>query len=172
MVNWPVHKIMLSSSFSWWFPQCSLISLFLLSTLPSLEHMKLRHPALSPHAVVMFQYSAQHNLSPGYTEHRIHWPQQNAEYIIHRVLHTRSTAYVESLHMQCTVYREYWIRRVLHILCTVCSEYSIPYIQYTPSTTYTENSVLWAQHIWSTASTVYCINPRLTVCRFEQGCYL
>jgi len=60
MVNWLTHEILLSPSLSWWLSLSSLISLFLCWTLPSSNNMKLSHPTLSLHAMLMRLHWVQH----------------------------------------------------------------------------------------------------------------
>jgi len=50
MVNWLPYEILLSLSFSWWFPP---ISSHLSLSLPSPKNTKLSHPYLSLHAIIM-----------------------------------------------------------------------------------------------------------------------
>jgi len=50
MVKWLAHEILLSPSFSWWFPP---FSSHLSLSLPSPKNTKLSHPYLSVHAMIM-----------------------------------------------------------------------------------------------------------------------
>jgi len=71
MVNWLAHEILLSPSFSWWFPSYPLNSLFLV----------LNSNIISEHEV-----KSSLSISP------CEWAWVNTEYRIHRALHTPSTA--------------------------------------------------------------------------------
>ena len=101
MINWVAHNILLSPSFSWWFPPSPLISLFLY------HHLRTRS------YVIPIYLSMQ-------------WSSVNTEYNIQRVPYTPSTAYTkysihQVQHTPSTAYTKYSIHQVQHTLSTASS---------------------------------------------------
>jgi len=112
MVNWLAHKMLSSPSFSLWFTQSPLISLFFIlnSGITSEHKVKSFLPILPCH-------DQQLTLSTAYTE-----------YGMNQVQHTPSTAYTEYglyqvQHTPSTAYNKHSIYSVLHTLNTAYTVY-------------------------------------------------
>ena len=124
MVNLPIHEILWSLSFSWWFTPSPLLSLFLvLNSTITYEHQVKSSLSISP------CHDQELTPSTAYTE-----------YSIYQVQHTLCTAYTESS-----------IQHVQHILSTAYTTYCI--IPRSTVSHSQPVSHLWADHVCTQFST-------------------